>query len=182
VAQPELAKTFEVRAVPVIQLHYRGEVYTHNGGRSSTFLELFIKQITEPKVADDEEEGMCRLISDVIELHSWNIERHMKEKDHLFILFYAPWCRFCKEIFPLWDTLADDDRFRIARLDAIEEEDIRVKFRISGYPTMMLWQRDSDETVRYLGERTVAAWTKFLVENLQKDSAPDTPDTQDMIM
>jgi thiol-disulfide isomerase/thioredoxin len=27
-----------------------------------------------------------------------------------FILFYMPWCGYCKEVLPVWDRLADELR------------------------------------------------------------------------
>lgn len=86
-----------------------------------------------------------------------------KKKDVL-VEFYAPWCGHCKQLVPIWDKLGEKFQDRedivIAKMDSTgnELEDIKV----SGFPTIKLFKKDTNEIIDYSGERTLDALVKFI--------------------
>lgn len=82
----------------------------------------------------------------------------------VFVEFYAPWCGHCKQLKPIWDQLGehykDHPEVIIAKVDATanEMEDIK----ISSFPTIKLFPKNSDGIVDYNGERTVEAFKAFI--------------------
>ncbi len=94
----------------------------------------------------------------------------------------------CKQLVPTWDKLgekfADHDSIVIAKMDATanELEDVKVKckrvtrvfnsiklnelfdasLQIQGFPTIKLFQKETNKAIDYNGERTLEGFTKFL--------------------
>merc|ERR1712128_41518 len=85
------------------------------------------------------------------------------EKDVL-VEFYAPWCGHCKQLVPIWDKLgekyADHPTIVIAKMDSTGNELEEVK--VSGFPTIKLFKKETNEIIDYNGERTEEGFVKFL--------------------
>ncbi|XP_033209984.1 protein disulfide-isomerase [Belonocnema kinseyi] len=86
-----------------------------------------------------------------------------KEKNVL-VEFYAPWCGHCKQLVPIYDALGekfkDSETIVIAKMDATANELDDIK--ISSFPTITLYKKDTNEAVEYNGERTLEGLVKFL--------------------
>jgi len=94
-----------------------------------------------------------------------NFNEIAKDKTKTVLVeFYAPWCGHCKQLAPIYDSLAekfaDKSEFVVAKMDSTlnELEDIKIQ----SFPTIKLFPKDSDEVVDYSGERTLEGMTKFL--------------------
>ncbi|ESO11336.1 hypothetical protein HELRODRAFT_104681 [Helobdella robusta] len=104
-----------------------------------------------------------------------------KSKD-VFVEFYAPWCGHCKQLAPIWEELAekfkDHKDIIIAKMDstANELEDIKIQ----GFPTLKFFPKDSDKVVDYNGERTLAAFTKFLESGGKDGAGPAESEAEDV--
>ncbi|KAM7533538.1 hypothetical protein Aperf_G00000120367 [Anoplocephala perfoliata] len=82
----------------------------------------------------------------------------------VFVEFYAPWCGHCKQLKPIWDQLGelykDHPEVIIAKVDATANEMEDVK--ISSFPTIKLFPKNSDDIIDYSGERTLEAFKDFI--------------------
>jgi len=82
----------------------------------------------------------------------------------VLVEFYAPWCGHCKQLTPIWDKLGEKylehETIVIAKMDstANELEDIKVQ----GFPTIKLFQKETNKVIDYNGERTLDGFVKFL--------------------
>ncbi|VDP41844.1 unnamed protein product [Soboliphyme baturini] len=95
-----------------------------------------------------------------------NFKKVVKDpKKNVLIMFYAPWCQHCKQLEPIWVELAEhakhfDSDLVVAKMDATvnELEDLK----ITQFPTIKFFPKDSGEVVDYSGERTLEALKKFI--------------------
>jgi len=82
----------------------------------------------------------------------------------VLVEFYAPWCGHCKQLAPIYDSLAEKfegkDEFLVAKMDSTlnELEDVKVQ----SFPTIKLFVKGTNEVIDYSGERTLEAMEKFL--------------------
>ena len=97
-----------------------------------------------------------------------NFTAARKAHPRLLVEFYAPWCSHCNHIAPQFAAAADKlakDKIpaRLAKVDAIEEEELATKLDIDTYPTF-LWFDDAESPSReYRGGRKsaeMAAWVQ----------------------
>lgn len=97
-----------------------------------------------------------------------------------FVMFYGPWCEYCKSFMPTWSLLADhyskiphSEHVTIAKVDCTKETPLCAKQNIRAYPTLKLYY-DHGEIKRYNGKRRVddlkAFIDKFVVTSEQKDT------------
>ncbi|KAH0956027.1 hypothetical protein HN011_009944 [Eciton burchellii] len=105
---------------------------------------------------------------------------HDKEKDVL-VEFYAPWCGHCQQFAPIYDQLGekykDNDKLVIAKMDATanELEDIK----ITSFPTLTLYKKDTNDAVEYNGERTLEGLSKFIETSGEYGQAPQEAQEED---
>jgi protein disulfide-isomerase A1 len=105
-----------------------------------------------------------------------------KTKD-VIVEFYAPWCGHCKQLAPIWDELGEKFKDRpdvvVAKIDSTANELDDVK--ITSFPTIKFFPKDSDEVISYKGDRTLDAFVKFLEsggkiqETAEETKKPEKP-------
>ncbi|CBK23545.2 uncharacterized protein [Blastocystis hominis] len=78
-----------------------------------------------------------------------------------FIRFYAPWCGHCKALKPTWDEAAEKLKGQVhfGDVDATEETGLSKRFRIRGYPTVLLFSEG--KYYAFDGSRTVQGLEDF---------------------
>lgn len=94
-----------------------------------------------------------------------NFEEVVKDKTKTVLVeFYAPWCGHCKSLAPIYDELGanfkEKPEFVVAKMDSTlnELEDVKV----TSFPTIKLFVKDTNEIIDYNGERNLVGLTKFL--------------------
>eukprot|EP01062_Namystynia_karyoxenos_P071119 TRINITY_DN66533_c0_g1_i1.p1 TRINITY_DN66533_c0_g1~~TRINITY_DN66533_c0_g1_i1.p1 ORF type:complete len:503 (+),score=123.12 TRINITY_DN66533_c0_g1_i1:80-1510(+) len=86
----------------------------------------------------------------------------------VLVQFHAPWCGHCKSLAPAYAELAK--RFEghatvvVARMDATLN-DAPKEFDVSGFPAIYLVRGETNELVRYEGERRAEDMAMFIVEH-----------------
>jgi protein disulfide-isomerase-like protein len=84
------------------------------------------------------------------------------------VLFHAPWCGHCKRLYVIYDQLAlafaDTQDVNIARVDCTESanEALMQKFRIQGFPTLLLFHGPSMKVYSYGSARDLISMQAFV--------------------
>ncbi|CAB3986332.1 disulfide-isomerase A5-like, partial [Paramuricea clavata] len=96
-----------------------------------------------------------------------------KEKKPLFVMFYAPWCGFCKRLKPVYQEIATEVKQSVLLagmdVDNADSMNTRMQFNITGFPTLIYFH-GGKELHRYKGKHE----KDLLIEWLQNptDEAP----------
>lgn len=84
-----------------------------------------------------------RMTSNTIEFSAQNVSRNLKSWEaDMAIMFYAPWCKYCKQLAPSWDQIAllhaDTKDLAIGKFDceASRNTDICLKLKVDRYPSI----------------------------------------------
>jgi protein disulfide-isomerase A1 len=69
------------------------------------------------------------------------LEDELKKHDHNLVVFYAPWCGYCKELSPKWSEVARElagakSSVLVAAIDADENQKSAEEYEIEGLPTI----------------------------------------------
>lgn len=104
----------------------------------------------------------------VKELNSRNFDSTIDGRFAL-VDFYAPYCKYCKELDPIYKQLGEDfafasDRLVIAKVDVNDHKDFLNKYDIQGYPTIMFFDGSGNEPEKYQRMRELDSLTEFLEE------------------
>lgn len=114
---------------------------------------------------------------DVIRLTDANFEAEViTPKLPFFVEFYAPWCHHCRTLVPIWKSLATTlkGKIKIGWIDCQDNEFVKMKYQIGGFPTLILFHRGKQSEFR--GART----EKLLLEFLKSHHAVDGSESSQM--
>jgi len=116
-----------------------------------------------------------------------NFEAVAKDKaKDVFVEFYAPWCGHCKSLAPIWDQIAEKYADRkdlvIAKVDGTENEVDGAE--VEGFPTLIMYKKETNEAVDYTGKRDLESIVKFIEtgeqeEAEEEDEPEDEPEDED---
>lgn len=116
--------------------------------------------------------------SAVIDLSPSNFDRVvMQSGTPAFVEFYAPYCKYCKEIIPAWEELAQnfkDQNITIAKVDADREKALGQRFGVSSYPTLLYFDGYNEEPEKYQFQRTLERFTKYVTDKTGMSGTPVT--------
>ena len=102
-------------------------------------------------------------------------EEELAKDGPLFVKFYAPWCGHCKKLAPTWDAL-EIEGVRVAKVDCTKETNLRTKYGVRGYPTLLFLANNGQTIKKHSGPRTADALTKYALDGWE--TAPDFDPTK----
>lgn len=85
-----------------------------------------------------------------------------------FVLYYADWCPHCHTAKPEFDKLGSTQTIGGKRVEmqALEEKQIPKTVKVSGYPTVHLYDAQGTLVKEYSGARTQEGFQSFLQSSL----------------
>lgn len=110
----------------------------------------------------------------VLVLHEENFARALSENTYLLVEFYAPWCRHCQALEPVYAEAAaqlknQSSPVRLAKVDATEEKELAKEFEVNNFPTLKLFTEGRRQNAtEFTGKRNV----KGIIEWLQRRMGP----------
>ncbi|CAF0838472.1 unnamed protein product [Adineta ricciae] len=175
---PLLCSDHDIFGYPTIKLFIRGSGARYSGPRHIESLNAFYQQ----KMAEDFEDGVATK-SAIVELTAENFNA-ITSKGFAFIVFFAPWCKHCKVLKPVFQELAkqmiNTQGLLLATVDCTSEQNLCAKHAIKGYPTL-IWFENGHEKDRYSESRELESMKRYIEQNM-KDAEPvftEAPPVQD---
>uniref|UniRef100_A0A2M3Z260 Putative disulfide-isomerase tiga n=1 Tax=Anopheles braziliensis TaxID=58242 RepID=A0A2M3Z260_9DIPT len=117
------------------------------------------------------------------------------DAENVFVMFYAPWCDYCKKLAPIWAQLAEAHNgagsssassAKIARVDCTTDGDLCTQQEVSGYPTLKLFKMGtvvseaaSGGGIKYRGGRDLDQFNAFLTAQLARAATRDVEEERD---
>ncbi|KAI9733311.1 MAG: hypothetical protein M1834_003395 [Cirrosporium novae-zelandiae] len=166
-ANKDLGRRFGVQGFPTLKW-FDGKSDTpeeYNGGRDLDSLMEFItdKTAIKPKAKKG-------LPSDVEMLSDQTFEEKIGGESHVLVAFTAPWCGHCKNLAPIWESLAHDfaaePNVIIAKVDAEapNSKATALKYEVKSYPTIKYFKKGTKKDEPYEGGRSENDFVNFINE------------------
>ena len=97
-----------------------------------------------------------------------NFEATSGKKTLLFL--HMNGCGHCKDFMPEWDNFAKShshsDTIEVAKVEKDEDPELMEKLGVAAYPTVVLVDDKLNKIKEFDGDRTAAALTSFVEENM----------------
>ncbi|XP_057522786.1 protein disulfide isomerase-like 2-3 [Amaranthus tricolor] len=110
-----------------------------------------------------------------VELNSRNFdELVLKSKDLWVVEFFAPWCGHCKKLAPEWKKAANNlkGKVKLGHVNCDEEKSLMSRFKVQGFPTILVFGADKESPFPYEGARTASAIQSYALDQLETSTAP----------
>ncbi|WEW61007.1 protein disulfide isomerase family protein [Emydomyces testavorans] len=163
-----LGKAHKVQGFPTLKWFdgKKPEGEEYDGGRDLEALVKFVSDKTgvKPKGMKKSGDSLVKMLTDQ------SFSKEVGGDKNVFVAFTAPWCGHCKNLAPIWETLAEDfirePDVLVAKVDADAEQSkiTAQEQKITGYPTIKFFPKGSKEGVVYEGARSEEAFVDFLNE------------------
>lgn len=97
------------------------------------------------------------------------VENFETSNDKSFVLFYAPWCKFCKQVAPEWAKLEKENTtdIKIVKVNCEENPELAQRHGIKGFPTILFLSKglgDPSARIEYKGERKGESFLAFIAK------------------
>ena len=111
----------------------------------------------------------------VIILEDHNFEEALSLYPSLLVEFYAPWCKFCQQLAPMYARAAQrlilhDPPIHIAKTDATVHIESARKYNIEGYPTLKFFS--SGVPTEYTGIKNEDGIVNWLIKRIDPPAKP----------
>lgn len=172
----KLCKKLKVTPEPAALKHYKDGEFHKDYDRKTTVQSMvnFLRDPTGDVPWEEDEAGV-----DVVHIPDIeSLEKLLqKERSRVMVMFYAPWCGFCKRLKPDYGAAATElkGQYVLAAMDVNKPENAAVRrhFNITGFPTLLYFENGSLRQ-KYEGDNNKDAIVKFMKNPAKQPSKPKT--------
>ncbi|KAK8753003.1 hypothetical protein OTU49_001936, partial [Cherax quadricarinatus] len=169
----KLCKKNKIEPSPYVLKHYKDGDFHKDYDRRETVQSMatFLRDPSGDIPWDEDEQG-----ADVVHINDVNaLTRLLKKEKTFMMMFYAPWCGFCKRLKPDYSSAATElkDTHTLVAMDVNKPENsaARIKYNITGFPTLVYFENGVPKYT-YEGENNKAGIVAFM---RNPGKAPEKP-------
>ena len=167
----------QVQGFPTAFLFKKGDKANpveYNGDRSAGDLVKFVNTHTSGETEAETPNVQLKIsemdTSKLIDMTDNFDEVVMNNDNDVLVMFYAPWCGWCKKMMPDIEALAQqysgNKKISIVRVDATAHQPVHEKVKIYGFPLIHIFKgNDKANPVEYKGDRSKDDMAIFVEEN-----------------
>ncbi|XP_050383395.1 protein disulfide isomerase-like 2-3 [Argentina anserina] len=181
-AHQSLAQEYGIRGYPSIKVFVPGKPpVDYQGARDVKPIAEFalsqIKALLKDRLSGKSTGGSSEKTEPnaSVELNSKNFDELVVKSKELWIVeFFAPWCGHCKKLAPEWKRAAQNlkGKVKLGHVDCDAEQSLMSRFKVKGFPTILVFGADKESPVHYEGARTALAIESFALDQLETNVAP----------
>lgn len=138
----KLCKKQKAKPDPTLIQHYKDGEYSTDYERKFTVksISAFLKNPGADGPWEEEDDAQ-----DVVHLHNENeLNKILKKKKRTLIMFYAPWCGFCKRFKPHFAGAATELKGKVifagVDADTTEASSVRETYNVTGFPKTIYFE------------------------------------------
>ncbi|KAL8239370.1 hypothetical protein R6Q59_015937 [Mikania micrantha] len=181
-AHQSIAQEYGIKGFPTIKVFVPGKPpIDYQGAREAKPIAEFalqqVKALLKDRLSGNTAGGSSEKSepSASVELKSSNFdEMVVKSKDIWMVEFYAPWCGHCKKLAPEWKKAAKNlkGKVKLGHVNCDDEKSLMSRYKVQGFPTILVFGADKDSPITYEGARTASAIESFALVQLETNVAP----------
>jgi len=133
----ELAKEHMVKGFPTLTVFRKGaKIEDYSGERNAAGIIAYMKKMNDP--------NWKPAPSAVVPLTAENFTKFIKNEKLSLVMWYAPWCKHCKQITPEYDGAAAELKewgIPLCKVDGTREKELADQYGIGGWPQFKMFRK-----------------------------------------
>ena len=97
-------------------------------------------------------------------LYAAKVENFDNSNDPHFVMFYAPWCGYCKKTMPEWEKL-QHSKVKVMKVNCDDDKELATLHGIKGFPTIRFLPKglkNPQSALEYQGDRTASDMLSYI--------------------
>jgi len=135
--ESELAKEHMIQGFPTLSVFKKGVKFEDfSGERTADAIIAYMRKLNDPNWAPPP--------SAVITLTADNFTKFVKNEKLSLAMWYAPWCKHCKQVMPEYEGAAQDLKewgIPLVKVDGTREKELADQYGIGGWPMFKLFRK-----------------------------------------
>ncbi|KAK4019857.1 protein disulfide-isomerase A5 [Daphnia magna] len=179
----KLCKSLKIKPEPYILKHYKDGEY-HKDYDRKEMVTSFIAFMKDPTGdAPWEEEDSSQDVFHLANPSSLAKMLRKEEKKGIMVMFYAPWCGYCKKMKPDYAQAAAELKGQaiLAAIDVNRPENsvVRKQYNITGFPTLLYFKNGAMQFT-YEGDNNRDSIVSFMRNPSKPTEKPKEPEWSEM--
>jgi len=169
--ETELAKEHMIQGFPTLTVFRKGaKIEDFGGERSADGIISYMKKMNDPNWKPPP--------SAVVPLTADNFTKFIKNEKLSLVMWYAPWCKHCKQVMPEYEGAAaelKDWGIHLCKVDGTREKELADQYGIGGWPQFKLFRKG--RVYNYNGPRE----KQNIIDYMKEQARPPSDEKNHML-